>query len=123
MSTAESTASADMSGGRGVRPYGYAENDGGDEDHGLACDGLLLEVLNEVHGGLPLLSWRSALSVFRDVLTKAKLIIVCPLHSLLKEIQEWMAVIWPGPSPAGSRHCRRGDCSARHRRMDSHRLH
>jgi hypothetical protein len=58
-------ATAVMSGGQGVRLRCDAERDGGAEDHGFACGGLLLCVLIEAHGRLPLRFWRNG---FRDVI-------------------------------------------------------
>jgi hypothetical protein len=38
-----------MAGRLGVRRYCHAECDGGEQGHGLACNGLLLDVLYEMH--------------------------------------------------------------------------
>jgi hypothetical protein len=82
-------ATTAVSGGERVRCHRGTERNGGKEDHRLARDRLLLEVLKEVHN-ISLSSSRSNVHI-RELFTKARIKIVFPLHSLLNGIQEWKA--------------------------------
>ena len=84
-------ATTAVSGGERVRRHRGTERNGRKEDHRLARDRLLLEVLKEVHN-ISLSSSRLNVHV-RELFTKARIKIVFPLHSLLNGIQEWKAAL------------------------------
>jgi hypothetical protein len=84
-------ATTAVSGGERVRRHSGTERNGGKEDHRLARDRLLLEVLKEVHN-ISLSSIRLNVHVPK-LFTKAQTKIVFPLHSLLNGIQEWTAAL------------------------------
>jgi hypothetical protein len=72
----ESAATTAVSGGERVRCHRGTERNGGKEDHRLARDRLLLEVLKEVHN-ISLSSSRSNVHI-RELFTKARIKIVFP---------------------------------------------
>jgi hypothetical protein len=84
-------ATTAVSGGERVRRHSGTERNGGKEDHRLARDRLLLEVLKEVHN-ISLSSIRLNVRVPK-LFTKAQTKIVFPLHSLLNGIQDWTAAL------------------------------
>jgi hypothetical protein len=84
-------ATTAVSGGERVRRHSGTERNGGKEDHRLARDRLLLEVLKEVHN-ISLSSIRLNVHVPK-LFTKAQTKIVFPLHSLLNGIQDWTAAL------------------------------
>ena len=84
--TKAAAATAAMSGGERVRRHRSTQRDGGKENHRLAGDRLLLEVLKEVHN-ISLSSIRSNVHLLQ-LFTKAQIKIVFLLHSLLNGIQE-----------------------------------
>jgi hypothetical protein len=88
--TSEAATTA-VSGGERVRRHSGTERNGGKEDHRLARDRLLLEVLKEVHN-ISLSSIRLNVRVPK-LFTKAQTKIVFPLHSLLNGIQDWTAAL------------------------------